>query len=87
MRRALHQLLRIRGPAEQLAEAERIERTYLGTVLRLTLLAPDIVEAILDGRQSCDLTLPVLLGSVPSVWDEQRSTMAEASGRVGKSAS
>jgi hypothetical protein len=70
-----------------MAAAERIDRGYLGRILQLTLLAPDIVEAILDGRQSCDLTLPVLLGSVPSVWDEQRSTMAEASGRVGTSAS
>ena len=71
----------------EMAAAEQIERGYLGSLLRLTLLAPDIVEAILDGRQSCDLTLPVLLGSVPSVWDEQRSSIAEASGRVGPSAS
>jgi hypothetical protein len=49
MRRALHQLLRKRGPAERLAEAERIERGHLGTLLRLTLLAPDILEATLDG--------------------------------------
>ena len=33
------------------AAAERIERGYLGSLLRLTLLAPDIVSAILDGRQ------------------------------------
>ena len=71
----------------EMAAAERIDRGYLGRILQLTLLAPDIVEAILDGRQSCDLTLPVLLGAVPSVWDEQRSSMAEASGRVGPSAS
>jgi hypothetical protein len=70
-----------------MAAAERIGRGYLGSVLQLPLLPPDIVEKILDGRQSCDLTRPVLLGSVPSVWDEQRSTMAEASGRVGTSAS
>jgi hypothetical protein len=35
----------------ELAKAEKIERGYLGSLLRLTLLAPDMVEAILDGRQ------------------------------------
>jgi hypothetical protein len=30
--------------------AEKVDRGYLGTILRFTLLAPDIVEAILDGR-------------------------------------
>lgn len=36
----------------EMAAAERIDRGYLGRVLQLTLLAPDIVEAILDGRHS-----------------------------------
>src|SRR3712207_3597020 len=36
----------------EMAAAERIERGYLGTLLRLTLPAPDLVEAILDGRQA-----------------------------------
>ncbi len=35
----------------EMAMAERLERGYLGTLLRLTLLAPDIIEAILDGRR------------------------------------
>jgi hypothetical protein len=35
----------------EIAAAERIERGYLGSLLRLTLLAPDIVEAVLDGRR------------------------------------
>lgn len=35
----------------ELAKAEKIDRGYLGRVLLLTLLAPDIVGAILDGRQ------------------------------------
>jgi len=72
MRRALHQLLRKRGPAEQLAEAERIERAYLGSLLQLTLLALDIVEAILDGRQPPELGLPRLLEPLPVAWTEQR---------------
>jgi hypothetical protein len=34
-----------------IARAEKLDRTYVGDVLRLTLLAPDIVEAIVEGRQ------------------------------------
>ena len=47
-------------------------------MLRLTLLAPDIVEAILDGRQSAGIGLPALLEPMPSVWDEQRATVGES---------
>ena len=57
----------------EMAAAEQIERGYLGRLLRLTLLAPDIVEAILDGRQPRDLGLPALMESIPSAWDEQRA--------------
>ena len=55
-----------------MAAAEQIERGYLGRVLRLTLLAPDIVEAILDGRQPADLALPALLQPFPADWERQR---------------
>jgi hypothetical protein len=41
-------------------------------VLRLTLLAPAIVEAILDGRQPEEVTLPVLMGPFPVEWERQR---------------
>jgi hypothetical protein len=44
----------------------------VGDVLRLTLLAPAIVEAILDGSQSVELTLPVLLKPFPVEWGEQQ---------------
>jgi hypothetical protein len=56
----------------EMATAEKIERGYLGTLLRLTLLAPDLVEAILNGRQPEGVTLPRLLEGVPVVWGEQR---------------
>ena len=56
----------------EMAAGERIERGYLGSLLRLTLLAPDIVEAILDGRQPEGLGLPRLLESFPTAWDDQR---------------
>ncbi len=54
------------------AAAEKIERGYLGTLLRLTLLAPEMVEAILNGRQPEGVTLPALLEGVPVGWGEQR---------------
>jgi hypothetical protein len=56
-----------------LARAERIERGYLGRLLRPTLLAPDIVEAILDGRQPHGVGLPHFLAKVAENWSEQRA--------------
>ena len=55
-----------------MAKAEGIERGYLGSLLRLTLLAPDIVEAILDGQQPRDLGVHVLRQGFPVEWGEQR---------------
>jgi hypothetical protein len=57
----------------EMAAAERIERGYLGSLLRLTLLAPDLVEAILDGQRIDRLTLPRLLGGFPGIWTDQHS--------------
>jgi hypothetical protein len=45
-------------------------------VLRLTLLAPDIVEAILDGRQPPELGVHVLREGFPVEWGEQRARLA-----------
>jgi hypothetical protein len=58
-----------------MAAGERVERGYLGSLLRLTLLAPDIVEAILNGRQPAELELPRLLGAVPAEWSGQRRAL------------
>ncbi len=44
-----------------IARAEKIDRTYAGDVRRLTLLTPAIVEAIAEGRQSAEMTRPVLM--------------------------
>jgi len=57
----------------ELAAAEKIDRGYVGRILQLTLLAPDIVEAILDGRQPPDLTLPMLMRPFPMEWQRQRA--------------
>ena len=59
----------------ELAQAEKIDRGYLGRILQLTLLAPDIVEAILDGRQPPDMGLPRLMKPFPLIWGEQRLAM------------
>jgi hypothetical protein len=55
----------------EVAAAEKINASYVGRVLRLTLLAPDIVEAILGGRQPADLQLENLLRCFPVGWREQ----------------
>jgi hypothetical protein len=59
----------------EMAAAEQIERGYLGTLLRLTLLAPDIIEAILNGRRLEGVTLPRLLDPFPLTWSEQQSAL------------
>ena len=59
---------------KDLAAAEKINSSYVSRVLRLTLLAPDIVEAILDGRQPEGLTLPALMEPFPVEWAEQGRT-------------
>ena len=57
---------------QDLAEAEKINPSYIARVLRLTLLAPDIVEAILDGRQPAGLQLDHLLAPFPVEWGAQK---------------
>jgi hypothetical protein len=60
------------GSISEIATAEKIDRGYVGSILRLTLLAPDLVEAILDGRQPPTLGLPTLLKPFPVEWAQQR---------------
>ncbi|CDK97863.1 conserved protein of unknown function [Magnetospirillum gryphiswaldense MSR-1 v2] len=61
----------------ELAGAERVDRAFASRVLRLTLLAPDIVEAILAGRQPEKLTVRALLGPFPVNWTEQRRELGD----------
>jgi hypothetical protein len=58
------------GTLAEMADAERISRSYVSRILRLTLLAPDIVERILDGRPMAGL--PQLLRPFPVEWERQR---------------
>jgi hypothetical protein len=55
-----------------LAEQEGVTDAYACRLLPLTCLAPDIVEAILDGRQPKGLRLAQMLGNGPMIWEEQR---------------
>ena len=59
------------GSVTELAAGEKLDRGYLGKILVLTLLAPDIVEAILDGRQPADMTLALLMQPFGVLWEEQ----------------
>lgn len=56
----------------ELAEAEKINQSYLCRVLRLSLLAPDIVESALNGTLSPEFTLERAMKLVPTVWEDQR---------------
>lgn len=56
--------------------AERIGRGHLGSLLRLTLLAPEILQASLDRRAATELTLPHLLEPFPTAWAEQCEVLA-----------
>ena len=55
-----------------LARAKGVAPSYVSRILRLTLLAPDIVEAILDGQQPAEMQLDeILLDGVPLDWQAQ----------------
>ena len=55
----------------EIASAERINASYVARVVRLTLLAPDIIETIAEGRQPGEVSLAVLMRSFPMGWAEQ----------------
>ena len=57
---------------KEIAKAEKINPSYVSRVLRLTLLAPDLVEALVHGRQTSTMSLPNLMTPFPIEWDRQR---------------
>ena len=59
---------------KEIAVAENINESYVARILRLSLLAPDIVEAIVDGRQPPHITVPTLMQRFPQAWQSQRAT-------------
>ena len=56
----------------ELAVALKLDRSYVGRILRLALLAPDIIEAILRGIEPSGLSLARLTKELPMLWVEQR---------------
>jgi hypothetical protein len=63
---------------EEIATAEGINPSYVSRVLRMTLLAPDLVEAALAGRQPEGMTLAWAMGAWPGEWEGQRGKCGRA---------
>jgi hypothetical protein len=63
----------VHASVSEIAEAERIGKSYASRILRLALLAPDIVEAFLEGRGKAGLMLERLERPLPASWEEQRA--------------
>ena len=72
------------GTLAELADAERISRSYVCRVLRLTLLAPDIVERVMDGRPTAGLAQ--LLKPLPVEWERQRERFAPSGAEPSRAA-
>jgi hypothetical protein len=62
----------------EIGDAENISKSYVSRILRLALLAPDIVEAILAGRADESLMLERLERPLPASWGEQRGCLLSA---------
>jgi len=63
----------------EMAAGEKIDRGYLGRLLRLVVVAPTIVEAVVDGQAPASWSLPKLMGSASFTWIEQVARLHEAS--------
>jgi hypothetical protein len=63
----------------EIAAGEKINESYVSRVLRLTLLAPDIVEVILNRRQPAEMTLAALMQPFAVGWDAQKSGLISES--------
>jgi hypothetical protein len=63
----------------EISEAKGIEKSYVSRILRLALLAPDIIEAILAGKADQSLMLERLEQPLPASWEEQRHHLHDRS--------
>ncbi len=63
-----------------IAKQEGVTERYVSRIMRLAFLAPDIVEAILDGYQPADLELERLMKGIPVNWNEQRRALGVSRG-------
>ncbi len=62
-----------------IGDAENLSKSYVSRILRLALLAPDIVEAILVGTTNHTLILERLERPLPASWEEQRDLLSVCS--------
>ena len=60
------------GSITELAFALGIDRSYMCRLLKFTLLAPDIVVAVIDGSEPSSFVINKLISSIPDNWEEQR---------------
>jgi hypothetical protein len=67
------------GTIEELAAAEKINSSYVSRIIRMTLLAPDIVEAVLNAKHSPGITLATLMSPFPIEWARHRSLWQQTS--------
>lgn len=63
---------------EDIAKEQGVDRSYVGRMLQLTSLAPDIVESILAGQAFADISLRNFRKGIPVSWDEQRQVLIPA---------
>lgn len=72
------------GEVASMAELEKLvgtDKSYLCKILRFSLLAPDIVEAILAGKEPDGLSLISVKGAIPALWEEQRERFGFTAGK------
>jgi hypothetical protein len=65
-----------------IGDAENISKSYVSRILRLALLAPDIIEAILAGRADQCMTLEQLDRPLPATWEDQRGWLPGSRDRL-----
>ncbi len=61
--------------AAEIGDAEGVTRSFVNRMMRLTLLAPDIQEAILEGWQPKAMELEELTDAIPSEWEKRRKAL------------
>jgi len=60
---------------EDIAKEQGVDRSYVGRMLQLTSLSPDIVESILAGQAFADISLQHCRKGIPVFWEEQRRVL------------
>ena len=58
-----------------LAEQEKIAPSYMTRVMRLTLLAPELIERLLSGDRGLFISMANVLATFPSEWESQKACL------------